>query len=55
MTDPCIYTFHTGDIFAMIALHLDCIPTACNDTAWMKDVKATLGARIKIKDLGDLS
>jgi hypothetical protein len=55
MSDPCIYTFRTGDIFAMIARYIDDIPAACTDTAWMQDFKVTLGARFKIKDLGDLS
>jgi hypothetical protein len=55
MTDPCIYTFRTGDIFAMIALYVDDIPSACNDTEWMEAFKATLGARFQIKDHGDLS
>jgi hypothetical protein len=55
MSDPCIYTFRTGDIFAMIALYVDDIPGASNDTAWMQAFKATLGARFKIKDMGDLS
>jgi hypothetical protein len=49
MFDPCIYTFRTGDIFAMIALYVDDIPAACNDTTWMHAFKATLGARFKIK------
>jgi hypothetical protein len=55
MSNPCIYTFRTGDIFAMIALYADDIPFACNDIAWMQTFKATLGARFKIKDLGVLS
>jgi hypothetical protein len=29
--DPCINIFHT--VFAMIAMHVDAIPAACNDTA----------------------
>jgi hypothetical protein len=32
MFDPCICTFRTDDIFAMIALYVDDIPTACNNT-----------------------
>jgi hypothetical protein len=55
MSDPCIYTYRTCNIFAMIALYVDDIPSACNDTAWMHAFKATLGARFKIKDMGDLS
>jgi hypothetical protein len=55
MSDPCIYTFRTGDVFAMIALYVDDILAACNDTTWMHAFKATLGARFKIKDLCDLS
>jgi hypothetical protein len=55
MFDPCIYTFRIGDIFAMIALYVDDISAASNDTSWMQAFKATLGARFKIKDMGDLS
>jgi hypothetical protein len=55
MSNPCIYISRTGDIFAMIALYVDDILFACNDIAWMQTFKATLGARFKIKDLGDLS
>jgi hypothetical protein len=32
MPDPCIYTFRTWTIFAMIALYVDNIPLAYNDT-----------------------
>jgi hypothetical protein len=49
MPDPCIYTCRTGNIFAMIALYVNDIPAACNDTSWMHALKATLGARFKIK------
>jgi hypothetical protein len=55
MSDPCIYTFRNGDMFAVIALYVDDIPVACNDVAWTQAFKATLGARFKIKDVGDLS
>jgi hypothetical protein len=39
----------------MIALYVDVIPAACNDATWLASSKAQLGARFKIKDLGDLS
>jgi hypothetical protein len=55
VSDPCIYIFRTGHVFAMIALYVDDIPATCNDTAWRASFKAELGARFKIKDLGDLS
>jgi hypothetical protein len=55
MSQPFIYTSRTSDIFAMIALYVDDIPTVCNDTAWIQAFKAILGSRFKIKDLGDLS
>jgi hypothetical protein len=42
-------------MFAMIALYVDDIPAACNDATWLTSFKARLGARFKIKDLGDLS
>jgi hypothetical protein len=55
VSDPCICIFRTGQVFAMIALYVDDIPAACNDAAWLASFKAQLGARFKIKDLGDLS
>jgi hypothetical protein len=39
----------------MIALYVDDIPAACHDATWLASFKAQLGARFKIKDLGDLS
>jgi hypothetical protein len=39
----------------MIALYVDDIPDACNDTSWTQAFKATLGARFKITYLGDRS
>jgi ATP-binding cassette subfamily B (MDR/TAP) protein 1 len=32
-SDPCIYIFRTGSVFAMIAMYVDDIPAACNDMA----------------------
>jgi hypothetical protein len=39
----------------MIALYVDDIPAACNDTAWLDSFKARLDAPFKIEDLGALS
>jgi hypothetical protein len=39
----------------MTALYVDDIPAACRDATWLTSFKAQLGARFKIKDLGDLS
>ena len=39
----------------MIALYVDDIPAACNDTAWLDSFKARIAPRFKIKDLGALS
>jgi hypothetical protein len=39
----------------MIALYVDDIPAACDDATWLASFKAKLGARFKIKDMGDLS
>jgi hypothetical protein len=39
----------------MIAMYVADIPAACNDATWLPSFKAQLGARSKIKDLGDLS
>jgi hypothetical protein len=55
VSDPCIYIFRTGHVFAMIALYVDDIPAACNVATWLASFKAQLGARFKIKDMGDLS
>jgi hypothetical protein len=54
VSDPCIYTFRIGSVFATIALYVDDIPTACNDTTWLASFKARLGTLFKIKDLGAL-
>jgi hypothetical protein len=55
VSDPCIYIFRDGHVFAMIALYVDGIPAACNDASGLSSFKALLGARFKVKDLGDLS
>jgi hypothetical protein len=38
----------------MIAVYMDDILAACNDTAWLTSFKARHSARFKIKDLGAL-
>jgi hypothetical protein len=55
VSDPCIYIFRTGSVFAVIAMYVDDIPAACNNTTWLTSFKARLGTRFKIKDLGALS
>jgi hypothetical protein len=55
ISDPCIYIFRGGHVFAMIALYVDDIPTARNDATCLISFRTQLGARSKIKDLGDLS
>jgi hypothetical protein len=55
ISDPCIYIFRAGHIFAMIALYVDDIPTAIEDATWLTSFKARLGAMFKIKDMGELS
>jgi hypothetical protein len=55
VSDPCIYIFRAGRVFAMIPYYVDDIPAACNDATWLTSFKAQLGARFKIKDMGDLS
>jgi hypothetical protein len=55
VSNPCIYIFRTGHVFAVIALYVDDIPAAYNDANWLASFKAQLGARFKIKDMGDLS
>jgi hypothetical protein len=41
-SDPCIYIFRTGLVFAMIALYVDEIPAARNDPAWMASFNSIL-------------
>jgi hypothetical protein len=36
-------------------LYVNYIPATCNDATWLASFKAQLGARFKIKDMGDLS
>jgi hypothetical protein len=55
ISDPCIYIFRAGNIFAMIAHYADDIPAACHDATWLTSFNARHGVRLKIKDLGDLS
>jgi hypothetical protein len=56
ISDLCIYIFRAGLIFATIALYVDDIPAACNYVTWPTSVfKTRLGAKFKIKDLGDLA
>jgi hypothetical protein len=55
ISDPCIYIFRAGCVLAMISLYVDDIPAACNDATWLTSFKARLSARLKFKDLGDLS
>jgi hypothetical protein len=55
VSEPCIYIFRAGHVFAMIAFYMDDIPAACNDATWLISFKAQLGARFKFQELGDLS
>jgi hypothetical protein len=52
---PGIYIFRNGQVCAMITHYVDDIPASCNDATWLTSFKAQLGARLKIKHLGDLS
>jgi hypothetical protein len=45
VSDPRIYIFRTGHVFAMAALYVDDIPAACNDATCLASFKAELGAR----------
>jgi hypothetical protein len=55
MSDPCIYIFEANGVFAMIALYVDDIHVACNNTAWRVAFTALFRWRFDIKDQGDLS
>jgi hypothetical protein len=50
MSDPCIYIFEADGVFAMIALYVDDIPVACNNTAWRVAFTALVRSRFDIKD-----
>jgi hypothetical protein len=54
-SDPRIHIFRTDSVFTMIAMYMDSIPAACNDTACVTSFQARFGVRLKIKDLGALS
>jgi hypothetical protein len=55
MSDPCIYIFEANGVFAMIALYVDDIPVACNNTAWRVALTALVRSGFDIKDRGDMS
>jgi hypothetical protein len=55
MSDPCIYIFEADGVFAMIALYVDDVHVACNNTAWRVAFTALVRSRFDIKDQGDLS
>jgi hypothetical protein len=55
MSDPCIYIFEADGVFAMIALYVDDISVACNNSAWRVAFTALVRSRFDIKDQGDLS
>jgi hypothetical protein len=55
MSDPCIHIFEANGVFAMIALYVDNIPVACNNTAWWVAFTALACSRFDIKDQGDMS
>jgi hypothetical protein len=55
VSEPCIYIFRAGHVFAIIAVYVDDIPATCNDASWLTSFKAQLGARFKIKDMNELS
>jgi hypothetical protein len=55
MSDPCIYIFEADGVFAMIALYVDDIPVACNNTTWQVAFTALVRSKFDIKDQGYLS
>jgi hypothetical protein len=55
MSDPYIYIFEANGVFTMIALYVDDITVACNNTAWRVAFTALVRSRFDIKDHGDLS
>jgi hypothetical protein len=55
MSDPCIYIFEADGVFAMIALYVDDILDACNNTAWRVAFTALVRSKFDIKDQGDMS
>jgi hypothetical protein len=55
MSHPCIYIFKSNGVFAMIALFVDDIPVACNNTAWWVAFTFLVRSWFDIKDQGELS
>jgi hypothetical protein len=55
MSYPCIYIFEADGVFAMIALYVDDIPMACNNTSWRVAFTALVRSMFDIKDHGDMS
>jgi hypothetical protein len=55
VSNPSTYIFRAGHVFVMIAVCADAIHAAYNEASRLTSSKAQLGARLKIKDLGDLS
>jgi hypothetical protein len=51
----CIYIFEADGVFAMIALHVDDIHVACNNSAWRVAFTALVRSMFDVKDQGDLS
>jgi hypothetical protein len=55
MSDPCIYIFEANGVFAMIALYVDDIHVACNNTTWRVAFTVLVRSRFDIKDQCHLS
>jgi hypothetical protein len=55
MSDPCIYIFEAYGVFAMIALYVDDIHVACNNTAWRVAFTTLVRSRFDNKDQSDMS
>ena len=55
MSDPCVYTKTTGQSKTILIIWVDDIIIASSDEMMLKEVKMSLSAKFKMKDLGRLS
>ncbi len=52
--DPCLYVTHTAKALMIIALYVDDLPIAGNDTVAISWMKGELRKRFEMKDLGEV-
>jgi hypothetical protein len=55
MSNPCIYIFKADGVLSMIALYVDDIHVACNNSSWRVAFTTQVRSRFDIKDRVDIS